>query len=100
MFERMNFKRLAREAAIEWADEAIALFGHNAEAVIGEQLKVHPYPARYSFEYCLAEIRKKRRQSDSRLAFHWTHFSRKMHGTANSVAHQLIARSSMLCLRK
>ena len=68
MFERVKFKRLAREAAVEWADEAIALFGHNAEAVMGEQLKAHSYPARYSFEYCLAEIRKKRRQADSRSA--------------------------------
>ena len=63
MFERMKFRRLARAAAPGWADEAIALFGHNAEVVIGEQLKAHSYPARYSFQYCLSEIQKKRRRT-------------------------------------
>jgi len=68
MFDRLKFKRIAREAAPGWADEAIALFGYNAEDVISQQLAAHAYPERYSFEFCLKEIRKRRKEaaSDSR----------------------------------
>lgn len=61
MFDQLKFKRIAREAAPGWADEAIELFGYNAEDVIREHLAVHPYPERYSFEFCLKEIRKRRK---------------------------------------
>lgn len=61
MFDRLKFKRIAREAAPGWADEAIELFGYNAEDVIAQQLAAHRYPERYSFEFCLKEIRKRRK---------------------------------------
>ncbi|MFT4026805.1 MAG: hypothetical protein QM676_08405 [Novosphingobium sp.] len=54
---------MAREAAPGWADEAIELFGYNAEDVIAQQVAAHAYPERYSFEFCLKEIRKRRKHS-------------------------------------
>lgn len=66
MFDSLKFKRLAREAAPGWADEAIELFGYNAEDVISQQLAVHRYPERYSFEVCLKEIRKRRKMTAPR----------------------------------
>ena len=63
MFDGLKFKRLAREAAPAWADEAIELFGYNAEDVIAQQVELHRYPERYSFQFCLKEIRKRRKLS-------------------------------------
>lgn len=72
MFDSLKFKRLAREAAPGWADEAIELFGYNAEDVMCQQLAVHRYPERYSFEVCLKEIRRRRKLTAPRSpsAFH------------------------------
>lgn len=61
MVANLRFKRFARQAASGWAKEAIEMFGHNAERVIAEQLAVHRYPERYSFEFCLKEIKRCRR---------------------------------------
>ena len=61
MFDGLKFKRIARDAAPGWADEAIELFGYTAEDVIAQQLAHHRYPERYSFEFCLKEIRKRRK---------------------------------------
>lgn len=61
MFDGLKIKRLAREAAPGWAEEAIALFGYNAEDVIAQQRELHSYPERYSFEFCLSEIAKQRK---------------------------------------
>jgi hypothetical protein len=63
MFDGLRIRRMAREAAPGWADEAIELFGYNAEDVIAQQASAHPYPERYSFEFCLKEIRKRRKLS-------------------------------------
>ena len=65
MFEGLKSKRLAREAAPGWADEAIALFGYNAEEVIAQQVAAHRYPERYSFQFCLKEIRKRQKLSSA-----------------------------------
>ena len=61
MFGANKSKQIARDGASEWADEALEMFGFNAEAEIRQQMDIHPYPARYAFEYCLAEIEKRRR---------------------------------------
>ncbi len=62
MFETLKFRRRARDGASGWADEAVELWGYNAATVMREQVRAHDYPARYSFEYCLAEIEKRDRQ--------------------------------------
>ena len=80
MFGARKSKQIAREGASEWADEALEMFGYNAEAEIRQQMEVHPYPARYAFEYCLAEIEKRRRSqgiATPSLADRLTGFARK-----------------------
>lgn len=65
MFEALRLKKIAREAAPGWADEAIDLFGYNAESVIAEQIPHYRYPERYAFEFCLREIARRRAQTSA-----------------------------------